>query len=131
MQVGEIASTSKIITVEDILNFSQIAGDANPVHTDPDFAKSSRFGEQIAQGMLIGSLISGVLGSKLPGPGCIYLEQTLKFIAPVLINDFITAFVEIIELYQKNQNSYVRLRTWCTNQNEQIVVNGEALMMIY
>ena len=131
MQVGEIASTSKIITVEDILNFSQIVGDANPVHTDPDFAKSSRFGEQIAQGMLIGSLISGVLGSKLPGPGCIYLEQTLKFIAPVLINDFITAFVEIIELYQKNQNSYVRLRTWCTNQNEQIVVNGEALMMIY
>ncbi len=130
MIVGDKASASKEINVKDILSFSEIVGDKNPLHIDSDFAKSSIFGTQIAQGMLIGSLISGVLGTKLPGPGCIYLEQTLKFLHPVKVGDYITAIVEVQEILQKTNSSIIKLHTWCINQDNQLVVDGQATMKI-
>lgn len=131
MEIGDQASTSKIITVEDVIGFSRIVGDNNPIHTDPEFAQNTVFGEQIVQGMLIGSLISGVLGTKLPGPGCIYLSQTLNFLLPVRLGDHITANVEICEIHSKINSSIIKLNTWCINQNNQRVVDGRAIMKTY
>lgn len=131
MKVGDQAKQSKIITEDDIIRFSEIVGDKNPIHTDPEFAKNSMFGEQIAQGMLIGSLISGVLGTKLPGPGCVYLNQILNFLLPVKPGDYITAFVEVINIRNKADSSIVILKTWCTNKNNQTVVDGQAVMKTY
>jgi acyl dehydratase len=130
MIVGDKAFTSKEINVNDILKFSDIVGDKNPLHIDPVYAKSSIFGTQIAQGMLIGSLISGVLGTKLPGPGCIYLEQTLKFLHPVKIGDYITAIVEVQKIHQKTNSSIIKLHTWCINQDNEVVVDGQATMKL-
>ena len=98
MQIGDTAFAQKTITIEDILSFSTIVGDSNPIHIDKDYALHTQFKEPIAQGMLIGSLISGVLGTKLPGPGCIYLNQVLSFLRPVKVNDVIKAVVRINKL---------------------------------
>src|SRR5215469_6977994 len=78
---------------DDILLFAQVSGDHNPIHLDPNYAERSIFGKRIAHGFLIGSLISAVLGNELPGPGTIYLGQTLKFLAPIHIGDTVTVTV--------------------------------------
>lgn len=126
MRVGDRASISKVITEKNILDFSEIVGDQNPLHIDSDFAQNSRFGERIAQGMLIGSLISGVLGTKLPGPGCIYLDQSINFIRPVKVGDYITAIVEVQEV----NSPIIKLKTWCINQDNKVVVDGQATMKV-
>ena len=91
IKVGQKASISRKITEKDILDFANIVGDFNPIHVDEKFAKKSIFKGNIAHGMLTASLISAVLGNKLPGPGYIYLKQELKFLKPVFPDDTITA----------------------------------------
>jgi 3-hydroxybutyryl-CoA dehydratase len=130
LNVGDKAFAFKIITENDIKTFADVVGDRNPIHVDKDYAQKTIFHEPIAQGMLIGSLISGVLGTKLPGPGCIYLSQELKFLKPVKVNDFITANVEIIDIKHKRSGLIIVLKTWCNNQYEELVVNGEAVMKV-
>ncbi len=127
LEVGQKASMRKTITEADVSAFAQISGDTNPVHLDKEYAAKSMFKERIAHGMLTAGLISAVLGTQLPGVGCIYLSQSLKFLAPVKLGDTIEAEVEVIEkLEEKNR---VRLRTVCRNQSGQVVIDGEALIM--
>ena len=124
--IGDFAEVSKVITEEDVFLFAGITGDRNPMHTSREFAAKTKFGERIAHGMLTAGLISAVFGMKLPGPGCIYLSQTLQFMAPVKIGDEITARVEIVEVISERR---LRFRTQCFNQRSELVLDGEAVLV--
>ncbi len=125
---GETATLVKTITQSDIEEFAALVGDRNPVHVDPDFAKKTRFGRPIAHGMWGLSLISAILGTKLPGPGTIYLSQTVKFKAPVFPGDTLTAKVKVLEVRQ--DKPIVRLETTCENQEGALILSGEALVLL-
>ena len=124
---GLSSSFSKTITEADILLFSGVSGDTNPVHIDANYAAKTPFKGRIAHGMLYGSLISAVLGTKMPGPGCIYLSQSLRFTAPVRINDTVTATVTVISLNPTKKQA--NFRTFCT-VDDKLVIEGEALIQI-
>lgn len=127
INIGERASFRKTITESDIYLFAGVTGDLNPLHIDAEFAQTTVFSKRIAHGMLTGGLLSAVLGIRLPGPGTIYLSQTMKFLLPVYTGDTITAEVEVVEkIIGKNK---LRLRTTCYNQEGKPVLDGEALVM--
>lgn len=126
--VGQTASVTKTITEADIVQYAGISGDFNPVHIDAEYAKGTRFGQRIAHGLLTASLLSRLLGMQLPGPGSIYLEQTIKFLKPVFIGDTITATAEVLE-YDK-EKSILRLKTECRKQDGTVVLAGEGKMMV-
>ncbi len=107
------APMPKTITDADIRTFAAISGDANPIHLDEDYAKTTRFGRRIAHGMLTASLISAVIGNDLPGVGSIYLSQTLTFKAAVYLDDTITATVEVTAF--REEKRIATLRTFCTS----------------
>ncbi len=125
---GQAATFSKTISEADIYAYAGISGDFNPLHVDAEFARRTRFGERIAHGMLTAGLISAVLGTRLPGPGAIYLSQTLQFVSPVRIGDTITAKAEVVA-YQAEKR-ILTLRTTCTNQQGQYVVEGQAVLLV-
>ncbi len=125
---GQAATFSKTISEADIYAYAGISGDFNPLHVDAEFARGTRFGERIAHGMLTAGLISAVLGTRLPGPGAIYLSQTLQFVNPVRIGDTITAKAEVVA-YQAEKR-ILTLRTTCTNQQGQHVVEGQAVLLV-
>ena len=122
--IGTQATLSRSITEDDILLFALVSGDHNPIHLDAEYAERSLFGKRIAHGFLIGSLISAVLGNALPGPGSIYLGQTLRFLAPIHIGDTVTVTVKVVAL--REEKRIVTLHTECTNQHGTLVVSGEA-----
>lgn len=124
--VGMSASTSKTITEADIVLFSGISTDTNPAHLDEEYAKKTQFGGRIAHGMLSAGLISAVLGNKLPGPGTIYLGQTLKFRAPVRAGDTVTATVTVKEVNLEKNRAI--LETVC-KVGDTVVIEGEATTM--
>jgi len=127
LAIGEKASIKKQITESDVVQFAEVSEDKNPLHLDAEYASQTRFKERIAHGMLTASLISAVLGTRLPGLGTIYLSQAVEFKAPVRLGDVIEAEVEVIEkIPDKNR---VRLRTICRNQEGTVVVDGEAVVM--
>lgn len=127
LSVGDIASFQKTITEADVYMYAGVTGDLNPVHINSVHAENSIFKERIAHGMLSAGLVSAVLGLQLPGPGTIYMSQSLKFTAPVRIGDTIRAEVEVVEkIEEKNR---VKLRTVCLNQGGDIVLSGEAMVM--
>jgi 3-hydroxybutyryl-CoA dehydratase len=126
--IGEKDSLSHTISSADVADFARLTGDVNPVHLDDAYAKTTRFGGRIAHGMLTAGLISAVLGTKLPGPGGIYLNQTLKFTLPVRIGDSITATAEVIA-YREDKR-IVTLKTDCTNQRGELVLTGEAVLLM-
>ncbi len=128
LQIGQAAEFAKTVTEADVVLYAGITGDLNPAHINQVEAEKSRFGGRIAHGMLSAGLISAVLGTRLPGPGTIYLEQTLRFTRPVRIGDTVTARVEVIELIEKRRR--VRLATSCANQDGEVVLEGEALVML-
>ena len=128
LKVGMSAETTTPITDADVVAFAGIVGDFNPVHLDAEFAAKSRFGGRIAHGMLIAGLLSGVLAMKLPGPGVIYLGQTLKFTKPVMIGDTITARVEVTEIIVEKKRA--RLATTCRNQRGDTVIEGDAIVLV-
>ncbi|CAN5887325.1 MaoC family dehydratase [soil metagenome] len=128
LQIGQAAEFAKTVTEADVVLYAGITGDLNPAHINQVEAEKSRFGGRIAHGMLSAGLISAVLGTRLPGPGTIYLEQTLRFTRPVRIGDTVTARVEVIELIEKRRR--VRLATSCANQDGEVVLEGEALVMV-
>ena len=128
LSVGMKASTSKTITEADVLLFSGVSTDTNPLHISDEAAKKGMFGKRIAHGMLVGSLISAVLGTKLPGEGTIYMGQELKFRRPVFLGDCITAEVEVAEL--NAERHIVILNTTCTNQDGVAVITGKATVML-
>jgi 3-hydroxybutyryl-CoA dehydratase len=127
LAVGQTASLGKTITEADILLYAAVSLDTNPVHVNEEAGKESVFGGRIAHGMLSAGLISAVLGTKLPGPGTIYLGQTLRFKAPVKIGDTVTATVEVTALDPSKRRA--TLRTVCTIAGK-TVIEGEAQVQV-
>lgn len=125
--VGDSAQITRRVTDGDIAGFVDAVGDYNPVHADRDYAASTVFKEPIAPGIWTAGLISAVIGTRLPGPGAIYLSQDLTFLKPVKAGDSISARVEVVEV--NREKNRVRLRTVCTNQRAEAVLTGEALVM--
>jgi 3-hydroxybutyryl-CoA dehydratase len=123
---GMSASIAKTVTEADIILFAGVSTDVNPAHIDEEYSKGTMFGGRIAHGMLSASFISAVLANKLPGPGTIYLSQTLKFKAPVRPGDTVTATVTVKEVNAAKNR--VSLETVCTVGGK-VVIEGEALMM--
>ena len=128
LQVGDTASLTNTITDDDIRTFADLTTDHNPVHLDDDFAKTTRFGRRIAHGMLSAGLISAVLANKLPGTGTVYLSQSLSFVAPVYPGDVITARVTVTRV--REDKPIVTLETVCTNQRDEPVIRGEAVVLV-
>lgn len=128
LKVGMRDSISKKITKEMVDQFADISEDHNPVHVDPEYGKTSIFGDNIAHGMIGAALISAVLGNKLPGLGSVYVSQDLKFKAPVYFGDVVTAWVEIIGLEPEKHK--IKLLTWCENQDGKVVVEGNAQIFL-
>lgn len=126
LKVGDIAESAKTISEADVYLYAGITGDFNPAHVNEEYARNTFFKTRIAHGMLTAGLISAVLANQLPGPGTIYLRQELSFLAPVMIGDTITARVEIIEILQEKNR--IRFKTTCSNQNGNVVLDGEALI---
>jgi 3-hydroxybutyryl-CoA dehydratase len=126
LTVGQRASFSKTVSESDVYLYAGISGDFNPAHINQAYAETTAFKTRIAHGMLSAGFISTVLGNQLPGPGTIYMSQSLTFLAPVAIGDTITASVEVIELLAEKKR--VRLKTVCTNQEGRDVLTGEALV---
>ncbi len=126
LKLGDTASTGKTITEADVLLFSAVSSDTNPVHLNAEAAAASIFKHRVAHGMLTAGLISAVLGTRLPGPGSIYLSQTLKFRAPVAIGDTVTATVEVTGLDIERKRA--TLRTICTVAGR-TVIDGEAVVI--
>ena len=127
LSIGDTAEITKTIEQSDIDAFAQVTGDHNPVHVDEEFAKTTRFGQRIAHGMLTASLISAVLANKLPGEGSVYLGQTLQFVAPVFPGDEITARVTVREV--REDKPILKLETVCVNQRDELVIRGEATVL--
>lgn len=125
LKIGDKFIKDFIISDKMVNGFSLVTGDQNPVHLDDEFAKNSIFKKRIAHGMLIGSLISSVIGNYFPGIGTIYLSQSMKFLYPVFINDSISVHIEVIEIMR---NNWIKLKTNCYNQDNKLVINGDAVV---
>jgi 3-hydroxybutyryl-CoA dehydratase len=127
LELGMEASFTKTVTAADILAFAEITGDWNPVHLDTEYAAKTVFREPIAHGMLTAGYISAVFGSEMPGPGAIYVSQTLNFRAPVRIGDNVVAKVRVMELYPAKR----RARFDCVCEVDgKTVLEGEAVLMV-
>lgn len=126
MNIGDTASVTKTISDADVALYAAISLDTNPAHFDEEFAAAGPFGRRVAHGMLTAGLISACLGTRLPGPGTIYLSQSLSFRKPVFLGDRVTATVEVTDIGERGR---VTLATTCVNQDDDVVVVGEALVM--
>jgi 3-hydroxybutyryl-CoA dehydratase len=126
LSVGQRASFSKTVTETDVYLFAGITGDFNPAHINEAYAAQTAFRTRIAHGMLSAGFISNVLGNQLPGPGTIYISQSLTFLAPVRIGDTITATAEVVEILAEKKR--VRIKTVCANQAGEEILAGEALV---
>jgi 3-hydroxybutyryl-CoA dehydratase len=126
LSVGQSAELVRTVGAHDLVAFAAVSGDTNPVHLDEEYAKTTTFGGRIAHGMLSAAYISAVLGTKLPGPGAIYMTQSLRFRRPVRIGDEVTARVTVKALDEKR--GHVTLETIC-QVGGKTVLDGEALVM--
>ena len=127
LKVGMSAMFGKTVTEADIVAYAGVSGDTNPIHLHDGFARTTRFGQRIAHGMLSGSFISAVIGTKLPGPGSVYISQTMEFKAPVLIGETITAVATITAIDERRRR--VTLKTQCLN-GDKVVIDGEAQILV-
>ncbi len=127
LQAGDHAELSRTVEDDDVAGFVRAVGDYNPVHSDPAYAATTMFKTPIAPGIFTAGLISAVIGTTLPGPGAIYLSQSLKFMKPVFAGDTITARVEVAEVVRERNR--IRLQTICVNQRGEDVLAGEAWVM--
>ncbi|XP_078598845.1 hydroxyacyl-thioester dehydratase type 2, mitochondrial-like [Branchiostoma floridae x Branchiostoma japonicum] len=126
-KTGDSAELTKTFTADDVLTFSSLCGDKNPLHLDEEYAKTTRFGRCIVHGVLINGLISAVLGTKLPGPGAIFVSQDIKFPAPLYVNESVTAAVEILDI----RKSVVVCSTMCTaTGTTKVVMSGKVYLMV-
>jgi 3-hydroxybutyryl-CoA dehydratase len=127
LSVGLTESYEKQVHSHDVVGFAEISGDRNPIHLSEHFAAQTPFGGRIAHGLYTASLLSAVIGTRLPGPGAIYMSQTLNFKAPVKIGDTVRAEVEVIELVEKGRR--VKLACRCL-VGDTVVLEGEALVKV-
>ena len=128
IQIGDSASFTKTVSEADITMFAGVTGDLNPVHIDEEYAKRTMFKGRIAHGMLGAGFISAVLGTRLPGPGTIYLTQELRFKAPVRIGDTITATCKVIA--KDDAKRKLTMETVVANQEGKAIIEGSALVML-
>ena len=126
--VGQSVEVPTVVTAQMVELFAEATGDRNPVHLDEEFASKTKFGGRIAHGMLTAGFVSAAIASRLPGPGSIYMGQTLRFTRPVKLGDTVTVKLEVIEIIAEKKR--VRLSTVCTNQNGETVMEGEATVMV-
>lgn len=127
LTVGQTAAFSKTITEVDVTMFAGISGDTNPLHLSDDFAQSTVFGERVAHGMLTASLVSTLIGTRLPGPGCIYMSQSLRFTAPVKLGDTVNTRATINSLNKEKKRA--EMDTVCLVGDE-VVLEGTALVKV-
>ena len=127
LKVGMTSATARTVTDADIVLFAGVSGDTNPLHLNQDYAATTMFKSRIAHGMLSAAYISAVLGTKLPGPGAVYVAQTLRFKAPVRVGDTVTARVEVTELLAEKKRAI--FKTECMVAGKP-VIEGEATLMI-
>jgi len=128
LKVGDRFSTHREVTDELVRKFAEVSGDYNPIHLKEDFAKTTRFGRRIAHGMLSGAFISAILSNEFREQKIVYLSQTMKFTAPVYLDDTVTATATVTKI--REDKGIVTLETICTNQNGETLVKGEAVVMI-
>jgi 3-hydroxybutyryl-CoA dehydratase len=126
--VGRSDSLERTVTAADVDAFAQATGDSNPIHLDDAFAARTRFGRRIAHGMLAASYVSSLLGTRLPGPGSIYLSQTLKFTKPVYLGDTLTVTATVAGY--RPERGIVTLETAVSNQRGETVLSGEAVCLV-
>ena len=131
-EVGDSASFTKTITEEDVMKFAEVSGDYNPLHVDPDFAKTQMFGEQVAHGVISVGLISASLGMELFGPGILYGEQSVRFLKPVYFGDTLTAKATVKEKFAKKDGKlkFIKCTTEVFNENDEKVTDGEAVVLV-
>jgi 3-hydroxybutyryl-CoA dehydratase len=127
LKTGQSASFAKTVSEADIVLFAGVSGDTNPVHLDQSFAEKTPFKTRIAHGMLSAGFISTVFGTKLPGPGAIYMSQTLRFKAPVKIGDTVVATCTVTELIPEKRRA--NFSTVC-KVGDTVVIEGEATIMV-
>ena len=127
LETGMEASFAKVVSEADIISFAQVTGDKNPVHLDADFAAKTIFKTPIAHGMLTAGYISAVFGMELPGPGAIYVSQTLNFRGPVRAGDRVIAKVRVMELYPAKRRARFE---WVCSVDGKPVLEGEAVLMV-
>jgi 3-hydroxybutyryl-CoA dehydratase len=127
LEVGQTANYAKTITEADVVLFAGISGDDNPVHINAEYAAQTMFKDRIVHGMFSAALISAVLGTRMPGPGAIYIDQQISFKAPVYIGDTVTATATVMEINEQRRR--VTLKTVCTVKGK-IVAEGVATNMV-
>ena len=125
LAIGMRETASKTVANEDVIGFAELSGDHNPIPLSEHFARKTRFGERIVHGLYTASLISALIGMRLPGPGAVYISQTLNFLGPVKIGDVVEVSVEVVELVEKGRR--VRLHCEC-RVGEKLVLDGEGLL---
>lgn len=127
VSVGDFLEEKFYIKESDAVVYASITGDNNKIHFDEEYAQNTLFKSKIAHGMLLGGYISGIIGTKLPGQGCIYANQSLEFVRPVRYGDEITIRVAVEEI--KIERNRITLSTKCINQNGELVVSGKAIVL--
>jgi 3-hydroxybutyryl-CoA dehydratase len=127
LAVGMRETISKTVENEDVIGFAELSGDHNPIHLSEHFARKTRFGQRIVHGLYTASLISAVIGMRLPGPGAVYISQSLNFLGPVMIGDIIVVSVEVAELTPKGRR--VRLKCEC-RVGDKLVLEGEGVLSV-
>ncbi|MBU1170000.1 MAG: MaoC family dehydratase [Proteobacteria bacterium] len=126
MKIGDEAEFTKTVSETDVYLFAGITGDFNPAHMDEEYSKKTYFKKRIAHGMLSAGFISSVLGTKLPGPGAVYMKQELSFLAPVYMGDTITARAKVTDI--NTEKNRVSMKTTCTKQDGTLVIDGSAVL---
>jgi 3-hydroxybutyryl-CoA dehydratase len=127
LSVGMRETISKTVENEDVIGFAELSGDRNPIHLSEHFARKTRFGGRIVHGLYTASLISAVIGMRLPGPGAVYISQTLNFLGPVKIGDVVDVSVEVAELTEKGRR--VRLQCEC-RVGDKVVLEGQGVLSV-
>jgi len=129
LEIGSQFKATKQITDDVVRAFVELSGDSNPIHTDDEFAKKSRFGRRIAHGMISGALLSAVLGTEFGEKQVVYMSQTMRFVAPVFIGDTITATATVKNI--REDKPIVTVETVVTKEDGTVVVSGEAVLLVY
>ena len=128
LEIGQSYEMQRVFSQEEVMTFARLSYDTNPLHTDDEFAKTTQFGQLIVPGFLTASLFSAIIGTKFPGFGSIYLNQTMSFRKPVFPNQLVTAKVHVKELFPEKHR--VLLETCCYDENHEMLIDGTALVKI-
>lgn len=127
LAVGMMGEYGRVITQAEVAHFAELSGDFNPLHFSPEFARGTIFKTPIVHGMLTAAMISTVIGSRMPGPGCIYISQDLRFTAPVRAGDYAVARAMVEQLHAEKKR--VTFRTTCS-VGDKLVIDGQALIQV-